>query len=41
MKELLDDERIKIALLAFIAGVILAFLVFPKRELETVYKTTV
>ena len=41
MKELLDDERIRIALLAFIAGVILAFLVFPKRELETVYKTTV
>ena len=41
MKDLLDDERIKIAVLAFIAGVILAFLVFPKRELETVYKTTI
>ena len=41
MKELLDDERIKIALLAFLAGLILAFFVFPKRELETVYKTTV
>jgi len=40
MKELLDDERIRIAVLAFIAGVILAFIVFPKRELETVYKTT-
>ena len=39
MKGLLDDERIKIAVLAFIAGVILAFIVFPKRELETVYKT--
>ena len=39
MKELLDDERIRIAVLAFIAGVILAFIVFPKRELETVYKT--
>ena len=41
MKDLLDDERIKIAVLAFIAGVILAFIVFPKRELETVYKTTI
>jgi hypothetical protein len=40
MKHLLDDERIKIAVLSFIAGVILAFIVFPKRELETVYKTT-
>lgn len=39
MKELLDDERIRIAVLAFMAGVILAFIVFPKRELETVYKT--
>ena len=38
MKELLDDERIRIAVLAFLAGVILAFIVFPKRELETVYK---
>lgn len=41
MKDLLDDERIKIAILAFIAGVLLAFIVFPKRELETVYKTTI
>ena len=41
MKELLDDERIKIAILAFIAGVLLAFIVFPKRELETVYKTKI
>ena len=36
-----DSERIRIATLAFLAGVILAFIVFPKRELETVYKTTV
>ena len=36
-----DSERIRIAVLAFLAGVILAFIVFPKRELETVYKTTV
>lgn len=41
MRDLLDDERIRIAVLAFIAGVILAFILFPKRELETVYKTTV
>lgn len=41
MKELIDDERIKIAVIAFLAGVILAFIVFPKRELETVYKTTI
>jgi len=38
MKELLDDERIKIAILAFIAGVILAFIVYPRPEQETVYK---
>ena len=38
MKELLDDERIKIAVIAFIAGVILAFIVCPKAEQETVYK---
>lgn len=36
-----DSERIRIATLAFLAGVILAFILFPKRELETVYKTTV
>ena len=41
MKELLDDERIRIAVLAFIAGVILAFIVFPKKEIETVYKTKI
>ena len=34
-----DSERIRIATLAFLAGVILAFIMFPKRELETVYKT--
>ena len=34
-----DRERIKIAIIFFIAGVILAFILFPKRELETVYKT--
>ena len=39
MRELLDDERIKITITSFLIGVILAFLVFPKPEFETVYKT--
>jgi hypothetical protein len=39
MRQLLDDERIRIAVISFLIGVILAFVVFPKRELETVYKT--
>jgi hypothetical protein len=41
MRDLLDDERIRIAVISFLIGVILAFVVFPKRELETVYKTKV
>ncbi len=41
MKELLDDERIRIAILSFIAGIILAFIVYPKQELETIYKTKI
>ena len=40
MKELLDDERIRIAILAFVAGIILAFIVYPKPEIEQVYKFT-
>jgi hypothetical protein len=36
-----DSEKIKIATLSFLAGVILAFLLFPKQELETIYKTKV
>lgn len=36
-----DDERIKIAIAAFLAGVILAIILFPKREIETVYKTKI
>jgi hypothetical protein len=39
MKELLDDERIRIATISFLIGVILAFVLFPKPEVETVYKT--
>ena len=36
-----DSEKIRIATLAFLAGVILAFLLLPKQELETIYKTKV
>jgi hypothetical protein len=32
------DQRIQIAILAFIGGVILAFVVYPRPEQETVYK---
>jgi hypothetical protein len=39
MKELLDDERIRIAILSFLIGVILAFVVYPRPEVETIYKT--
>jgi hypothetical protein len=34
------DQRIQIAILSFLAGVILAFVVFPRPEQETVYKFT-
>lgn len=36
----MENERAKIAALSFLAGAIIAILLFPKRELETVYKTT-
>jgi hypothetical protein len=35
---MMQDQRIPIAILAFIAGVILAFILFPRPEQETVYK---
>jgi hypothetical protein len=35
---MMQDQRIPIAILAFIAGVILAFVVYPRPEVETVYK---
>jgi hypothetical protein len=38
MKELLDDERIRIAIVAFLIGVVLTFVIYPKPEQETVYK---
>ena len=34
-----DDQKIKIATLSFLAGVIVAFIVYPKPEAETFYKT--
>jgi hypothetical protein len=33
-----DNQKIKIALLAFIAGIIVAFIFYPKPEAETFYK---
>lgn len=38
MRELLDDERIRIATIAFLIGVVLTFVIYPKPEFETVYK---
>jgi hypothetical protein len=39
MKELLDDERIRIATISFLIGVFLAFVIYPKPEAETFYRT--
>lgn len=39
MRELLDDERKRIAIIAFLIGVVLTFVIYPKPEQETVYKT--
>jgi hypothetical protein len=38
MKDLLDDERIRIAIISFLIGVVLTFVVYPKPDFETVYK---
>jgi len=38
MRKLLDDERIRIATIAFLIGLLLAFVIFPRPESETVYK---
>jgi hypothetical protein len=35
----MEDQRIKIATIAFLAGAILAIIVYPKPEFETIYKT--
>ena len=36
-----DSEKIRIAIISFLAGVILAYVLFPKQEIETIYKTKV
>jgi hypothetical protein len=33
-----DKERIKIAIVSFLLGIVLGFVVFPRPEMETVYK---
>jgi len=38
MRKLLDDERIRIATISFLIGLLLAFVIFPRPETETVYK---
>jgi hypothetical protein len=35
---MMQDQRIQTAIIAFIAGVILTFIIYPKPEEETVYK---
>lgn len=40
MKNLLDDERIRIAIISFLVGFFLAFVIYPKPEAETFYKFT-
>jgi hypothetical protein len=34
----MEDQRIKIAIVAFLAGAVLTFVVYPKHEQETIYK---
>ena len=41
MENLIDSERIKISTIAFIVGVIVAFIFFPKPEQETFYKVEI
>jgi hypothetical protein len=40
MKDLIDNEKTKIAAISFFAGIVLAVILFPKKEIETIYKTT-
>ena len=40
MRQLLDDERIRIATISFLIGVVLTFVLFPRPETEQVYKFT-
>jgi hypothetical protein len=34
----MEDQRIRIAIVSFLAGVVLTFIVYPRHEQETVYK---
>jgi hypothetical protein len=38
---MIDEEKTKIAAISFFAGIILALILFPKKEIETIYKTTI
>jgi len=38
MRQLLDDERIRISTISFLIGVVLTFLIYPRPEAETFYK---
>lgn len=40
MKDLIDNEKSRIAAISFFAGIVLAVILFPKKEIETIYKTT-
>jgi hypothetical protein len=40
MRQLLDDERKLIAIISFLTGAILTFLIYPKPEVEEIYKFT-
>lgn len=40
MRQLLDDERIKIAIISFLIGVVLTFIIYPKPEAEEIYRFT-
>jgi len=39
MRQLLDDERKRIAIISFLIGVVLTFVVYPRPEQETIYKS--
>ena len=38
---MIDSEKTKIASVFFLIGVIVAIILFPKKEIETIYKTTI
>jgi hypothetical protein len=40
MRQLLDDERIKIAIISFLIGMVLTFIIYPKPEAEEIYRFT-